>query len=641
MKRNLLKIVVILAVCLISIGSFAQTRFINEIFLTVKKTANVEYDSNMSVNLLYGNTQVPPSYATALYNAHLTCDIYEPGGIDVMTSRPLIILAHTGSYLPAILNKQPTGNKNDSNLVEIANKFARMGYVVATFNYRSGWNPATTNQEAATQQLLQATFRAMQDARNCVRFLRLNAATYKIDTSKIAMGGQGTGGYVAYGIATVSTRADIESNPKFKRGDGTPMVNMDTLGNWLGLGGIYPYIFSGDPAVSSNIHMVFNFGGAMGDTAWMKSNSLPMVSLQTTKDPFAPYKTGNVIVPITGLTVIPNASGAGDVIPKANAKGVNNKLNSLLYVDPISTRGLKVSGGQNNVFGFETSFPIEGAPWEFWDRTLLQATSFVYYRGLPLPANGREADSLAMLTNPYMSVTRGKAYCDTIAKFVAPRIAVQLGLTGIVGLNPFDLLTPANAISLDVRDTLLPLALGWQKASVTGAQPLSTIYNVLIDMASGNFSAPLVSVPVIDTTGLMFTQKDLFGQFSAVPYNTPIPLKWRVVVQNDYFGKNSNTDFTITIKRQPRVGINETDYSNFLTVYPNPATSEVRVGMDLTKSPISRISVLDVTGREVSTFESLNTHDQTISLNGLSSGLYFVNVKTANGASATKRLIVQ
>ncbi len=630
---------VMTAACLITMGAFAQTRYLNEVFASVKKTANVEYDSNMSVNLLYGNTLLPPSYTTPLYNAHLLCDIYEPNG-DVVVKRPLIILAHTGSYLPAILNKQTTGNKDDSSIVEIANKFARMGYVVAAFNYRLGWNPATTIQEAATQQLIQATYKAMQDARNLVRYMRLNAATYKIDTSKIVMGGQGTGGYVAYGLATVSKRSDIESNNKFKRGDGNPMVSMDTLGDWLGLGGIAPYIFPGDPSVASNVHMMFNYGGAMGDTAWMKASSLPMVSLQTTRDPFAPYHTGNVIVPTTGTIVIPNASGAADVIPKANGKGINNKLNSLMYLDPISTRAKKVANGQNNLYGFETTYPIEGSSWEFWDKTIMQNTTSTSYRGIPLPANGREADSLSLLTNPYMSKARGKAYCDTIVKFVAPRIAVQLDLTGTSGLNAFDLITPANNVIMDVRDTMLPVALGWGKASVTGTSQI-TIYNIQIDSVNGNFSNPMISVPAIDTTGFLFTQKSLFQQFNTLPYGYAYPLKWRVTATNDYFGKNANADFNISIRRLPKVGINETDYSNFLTVYPNPATSDVRVGMDLTKSPITRISVLDITGREVSAFEGLNTHDQTISLNGMSAGLYFVNVTTANGANATKRLIVK
>ncbi|MFN5884743.1 MAG: hypothetical protein ACK445_05345, partial [Bacteroidota bacterium] len=194
------------------------------------------------------------------------------------------------------------------------------------------WNPATTIQEVAAEQLIKATYRAIQDVRNCVRFMRTNATTYRIDTSKIIVGGQGTGGYVALGLGTVNKRSEIESNPKFLRGsDGTPMVSVDTLGDWNGLGGVPFFNYSGDPAVSGNVHMVFNFGGAIGDSAWLESNSLPVVSLHCVKDPFAPYKTGNVVVPTTGLVVIPNASGAGDVIPAANAKGVNNKINSRTY----------------------------------------------------------------------------------------------------------------------------------------------------------------------------------------------------------------------------------------------------------------------------------------------------------------------
>jgi poly(3-hydroxybutyrate) depolymerase len=374
MKKQLLKgLAIVASMCALS--AEAQVRYIEPMFGGVNKTSNVMYDSNAAVNILYG--QVPGFQP--LFSNKLMCDVYEPIG-DMSTKRPLVILAHTGSYLPAIVNKQTTGNKNDSSIVEIAKQLAVRGYVVAAIDYRTGWNPTTTNQEVATEQLLKATYRGMQDVRNAVRYFRNNAAMYKIDTSKIIMGGQGTGGYIAYAIATVSTRGDIENNLKFVRGgDLSPMVNMDTLGDWTGVGGWAMMNYSADASVSSDIDMVFNFGGAMGDTAWMKPNSLPIVSMQCTKDPFAPYGTGNVIVPTTNTTVIPNASGASHVIPKANKLGVNNKLNSVRYKDAISQRAMMVPNAENNMFGFESSFPFENAPWEWWNRTILQNTPGVPY----------------------------------------------------------------------------------------------------------------------------------------------------------------------------------------------------------------------------------------------------------------------
>lgn len=420
MKKLLLSLCTLGAAMLLGQHLQAQQRFVNDVFTNVLKTANVEYDSNRILNLIPPNN--PPIVTGKLY-----CDVYQPDG-DTAAKRPVVVLLHTGSYLPAIVNRQTTGNKDDSTIVELAARFAKKGYVVVAMNYRLGWNPQTTIQEVATEQLLKATYRAIQDARNCIRYIRSNAATYKIDTAKIIVGGQGTGGYVALALGTIDKRAEIEANLKFLRGDASAMVNVDSLGDWNGLGGIPFFNYSGDSTVSGNAHMIFNFGGAMGDLAWLESSSLPVVGLQCVSDPFAPYNTGNVIVPTTGVTVIPNASGAGAVIPDANTKGVNTKINATVFTDPYSMRAMAASSNVKNLFPFVTPTP-ESAPWEWWDRTIMQAINF------PSPGAGRVADSLSMLTNPNMSAAKAKAYVDTIVNFIAPRIAAQFDLAIFTGIK--------------------------------------------------------------------------------------------------------------------------------------------------------------------------------------------------------------
>ena len=645
MKKQLLKGLAIIAT-LFAVNASAQTRYIDQVFPGVTKTSNIMYDSNAAVNVLYG--QVPG--IPALFSNKLKCDVYEPTG-DVQTKRPLIILAHTGSYLPALVNKQTTGNKNDSSIVQIATQLALRGYVVAAIDYRSGWNPTTTNQSAATEQLLKATYRGLQDVRNAVRFFRANANTYKIDTAKIVAGGQGTGGYITYALATVNTRADIESNIKFLRGDATPMVSMDTLGDWTGLGGWAPLNYGADAAVNSNVSMVFNWGGAMGDTAWMKANSLPIVSMQCTKDPFAPYRTGNVIVPTTGITVIPNASGAAHVIPKANKMGINNKLNSYGYEDAISKRALMVPNAENNMFGFESSFPFENSPWEWWSSAILRATTAVPYQGAPtsapfygyLPANGREADSLSLLTNPNMSDAKGKAYCDTVVRFVAPRIAVQLDLTGVVGLNNFAPITPANSASLDIYDSAILVNLKWQKANAVGAAAGSTIYTFELDSMGGNFKNPVVSIPAVDVDTFSLPQNAIFDLLTTlnVPGNMPIPLKWRVVASNEYYSKASSV-FNISLTKKVKAnGIEDMNLNAFVNVFPNPAKDNIQVNMDNSKAPMNSLTICDIMGREVLVVNGMNTHNQNINTSAFVSGMYIITVKTSNGSIATKRFTIQ
>lgn len=425
MKLKLQQVLTLMALLVIGFNVKAQTRYIDEVFQNFSKVSNMEYDSNRAINLQY-----QPGVNSPIITTKLRCDIYTPAG-DSLTKRPVILLAHTGSYLPAIINQQTTGNKDDSSIVEMATKFAKRGYVVVALNYRLGWNPQTTIQSDAAGQLIRATYRAIQDVRNCIRFIRSNAGTYGVDTSKIIVGGQGTGGYVALGLAAVDKATDITTNPKFQIGF-TPMVNIDTLGDWNGLGGIPFFNYTGDAAVSGNAHMVFNIGGAMGDSNWMDTKTLPIVGLHCPTDVFAPYRTGNVVVPTTGITVVPSASGAGSVIPYATTLGINATINAGTYNDPISQRAQTINGGQKALYPFISSFPAEGSPWEWWDRDIVKGINF------PAAGAGRRADSLSFLTNPFMSAARGKAYCDTIVRFVAPRIAAQFALgTSVKEINNY------------------------------------------------------------------------------------------------------------------------------------------------------------------------------------------------------------
>lgn len=437
MKKQLLKLTLLFGGVISTMTSFSQTRYIDDVFSDYTKAANVLYDSNRSMNILFGSGYpVPAMNNNPIVTANLRCDIYSPAG-DTITKRPVVIIVHTGSYLPVLVNAQTTGNKEDSAIVEICRRFAKKGYIAVAMNYRLGWRATTRIQAVATQDLLQATYRGMQDVRNCIRFLRANASTYGIDTSKIIVGGQGTGGYIALAVGNVDKRDEIESNIKFLRDDLSPMVNMDTLGDWTGVGGLPYFNYSADANESANAHMIFNYGGAMGDSTWMQANSLPMVGIHVATDPFAPYMTGDVRVP-NGPIAIPTASGAGVVIPMANNIGINNKINAATYTDAYTTRAMQASGGVKNLFPLYTVSPADGAPWEWWDRAGVQAatgnTAGNFY-GYPMPANGRAADSTSFLINPLMSAEKGRAYIDTVVNFVAPRIAVQFDLVNLTGVK--------------------------------------------------------------------------------------------------------------------------------------------------------------------------------------------------------------
>ena len=159
-------------------------RYVDEIFSEVSVEQNVVYGANIGII-----TQAP-----ALEN--LTMDIYTPDG-DNATDRRVVVLLHTGTFLPAIANGQATGDKSDNTLVELCTRLAKKGYVAVSANYRLGWNPLSTDPDVRTGTLAQAFYRGYQDAQTAVRYLRMSAAEmgnpYGIG-DQFAVGGDGTGG---------------------------------------------------------------------------------------------------------------------------------------------------------------------------------------------------------------------------------------------------------------------------------------------------------------------------------------------------------------------------------------------------------------------------------------------------------------
>lgn len=622
MKKLLLSALAFGAALLSGSELFAQ-RYVNDVFTNVLKTANIQYDSNRAINLIPPNN--PP-----IVTVPLVCDIYQPAG-DSLCKRPVIVLLHTGSYLPAIVNRQTTGNKDDSTVVEMAKRFAKKGYVVVAMNYRLGWNPQTMIQEQATEQLLKATYRAIQDARNCVRFIRRNAAVYGIDTAKIIVGGQGTGGYVAMGLAAIDKRSDIETNLKFQRGDFTPMVSVDTLGDWNGLGGVPFFNYGGEPNISGKVHMVFNIGGAMGDSTWMDAATLPMVGMHCVKDPFAPFRTGNVIVPTTGITVIPDASGAGSVIPYANTLGINAKINAKTYNDPYSVKAATMTGGVNNLYPFWTN-SFESAPWEWWDRTIMQSINF------PSAGAGRQADSLSMLTNPDMSAAKAKAYIDTIVGFVNPRIVAQFDLDVAGTIDPLaagNLISPANNAAITVyNDSTRNITINWTAACSAYPSAGAVTYEWAVTDSTGDFNNPIIKIPSGTATTLTLTEKavwDLLGTEN-IPVGGTALAKWTVFAKA---GSNSTpyVTWTIYVTRGTNVGVMDADANKTFSVYPNPTNGVVNI--QSTVSAVNNVKIVDLTGKEM-----MNTNATKIDVSSLSKGIYFIQVTLENGTSSTKRLLV-
>jgi acetyl esterase/lipase len=152
----------------------APLRYRDNVFATVAKTSDVVYGT--AVNQL-GQSQA------------LKLDVYQPVG-DSVTSRPAIVWVHGGGF--------SGGDKGSAELVIEANQFALKGFVNVSIDYRLA--PHGCSAGGATADCLVGIQQAMWDAQTAVRYLRENAATYGIDTNRIAIGGSSAGAITALNV---------------------------------------------------------------------------------------------------------------------------------------------------------------------------------------------------------------------------------------------------------------------------------------------------------------------------------------------------------------------------------------------------------------------------------------------------------
>ncbi len=273
---------VLLTIIMVNQFLFAQTycgsdRYDKEVFTNYGSSMDVTYGQAKN---FYGSNQV------------LKMDIYQPSG-DTIPMRPLIIWVHGGSFIG--------GDKlNGSDVVDLARKFSKRGYVTASINYRLYYFPLNDEVQAK-----KAVMRAVQDLKAAVRFFRKDAYstnTYKIDTNNIFVGGSSAGAFTAMHMAYLDTDSEFASE-------------IDTTG----LGGLEGN--SGNPGYLSTAKAVINLCGALGGAKYLTYGDEPLVSMHGTADGTVPYASAP-IPQVPSLLV----DGSYSINKYADSIGVTNAM---------------------------------------------------------------------------------------------------------------------------------------------------------------------------------------------------------------------------------------------------------------------------------------------------------------------------
>jgi acetyl esterase/lipase len=260
-------------------------RYVNEVFPTITTTSDIQYGANLDLS---GN------------NVNLLLDVYQPAG-DTETNRPIVIFIHGGSFVG--------GSKTGTDVVPLAQEFAKKGYVTASINYRLGMNGIPfpgPGEKDATETVMRAT----QDTRAAVRFFRKSVDTegnpYGIDDTQIFLVGVSAGGFNALHLAYLDEESEIPAAAD---------LNEPGLG-----GGVEGE--SGSPGYSSEVTAIVNIAGALGDVNWMKAGDTPVLSLHGDADNTVPY--GTAMIQLLGIYNIMVVDGSSSVHARAEDLGLLN-----------------------------------------------------------------------------------------------------------------------------------------------------------------------------------------------------------------------------------------------------------------------------------------------------------------------------
>lgn len=220
----------------------AQQRFKSAIFSNIDSVTNIQYGKALNIKGADEN---------------LLLDLYMPNILaDTLKHRPVLLFIHGGGFQ----NNSKTGGF--SNMLCTA--FAKRGYVTVSIDYRLGIEGNKSNDDYAA-----AVYRAQQDGKAAIRFLRKHALEYHIDTSQIFITGSSAGAKTCLAIAYMDEDEIPSSIDKSKWG------NLD--GN------------SGNEGFSSRVSGVINNWGAMIDYRWIKQGDVPLFNVAGTEDKTVPF----------------------------------------------------------------------------------------------------------------------------------------------------------------------------------------------------------------------------------------------------------------------------------------------------------------------------------------------------------------
>ncbi len=199
----------------------------------------------------------------------LTLDIYYPLN-DTMKERPMVVCLFGGAFF--------RGNKDRRDMKAWCDSLAHYGYVAVAINYRIGFNPLGSGTSiGADAGVIRAMYRAAQDCRAAVRFLKSRHIDYAIDTSQIFLLGNSAGAITSLNAVLLgNTERPAETYSTGFGANNADLGCLDCTGSFRR----YPF----------GVKAVVSLWGAVHDVAmFAKTPPFPVLFIHGTLDPIVPY----------------------------------------------------------------------------------------------------------------------------------------------------------------------------------------------------------------------------------------------------------------------------------------------------------------------------------------------------------------
>jgi acetyl esterase/lipase len=233
-------------------------------------------------------------------------NLYIPDNRD--RSLPLLVYVHGGGWY--------TGSKDTATIAEYVPEVARLGYVVASVDYRLA--PAHTFPAQ------------IQDTKCAIRFLRAHARQYNIDPARVGMIGESAGGYLAAFAGATGDDARYKTAEYRNQSDAVQAV-VDLFG---------PSTFTAVEARADAARMAQRFLGSASRTEasiapHISSAAPPMLLVHGQEDTLVPFNQSQLL-----YDALRRAGRPVTFIPVANAgHGLQATPNTIIQPSLPALRG--------------------------------------------------------------------------------------------------------------------------------------------------------------------------------------------------------------------------------------------------------------------------------------------------------------